>query len=87
MTPPAIAQARGWKKMLVINKGINPPIVVAEVVITCRVDLIITSTKSSLLIREFALDSLMCERTTIESLIDRPANPMAPTSPIKPKLA
>ena len=87
ITPPAIAQANGPKKILVTNKGINPPIVVAEVVITCRVDLIITSTKSSLLIGEFALDSLMCDRTTIESLIERPANPMAPTSPIKPKLA
>jgi len=87
MTPPAIAQARGLKKMLVINKGMNPPIVVAEVVITCRVDLIITSTKRSLFIGEFALDSLMCESTTMESLMERPANPMAPTSPIKPKLA
>ena len=87
MTPPAIAQARGLKKILVINKGMNPPIVVAEVVITCRVDLIITSTKPSLFIGEFALDSLMCESTTMESLMERPANPMAPTSPIKPKLA
>ena len=73
--------------MLVINKGMNPPIVVAEVVITCRVDLIITSTKPSLFIGEFVLDSLMCESTTMESLMERPANPMAPTSPIKPKLA
>ena len=74
MTPPAIAHARGLKKMLVINKGINPPIVVAEVVITCRVDLIITSTNASLLIGEFALDSLMCDRTTKESLMERPEN-------------
>ena len=73
ITPPAIAQANGPKKILVTNRGINPPIVVAEVVITCRVDLIITSTKSSLLIGEFALDSLMCDRTTIESLMERPA--------------
>ena len=38
-------------------------------------------------IGEFALDSLICESTTIESLMERPANPMAPTSPINPKLA
>jgi hypothetical protein len=34
MTPPAIAQAKGLKKMLVINNGKNPPIVVADVVMT-----------------------------------------------------
>ncbi len=59
ITPPAIAQANGPKKILVTNKGINPPIVVAEVVTTCRVDLIITSTSSSLLIGELAFDSLI----------------------------
>jgi hypothetical protein len=34
ITPPAIAQAKGLKKMLVISNGKNPPIVVADVVIT-----------------------------------------------------
>ena len=76
MTPPAIAQANGWKKILVINNGKNPPIVVADVVMTWRVDLIMTSTKSSLVIGESAFASLICDKTTIESLMDNPAKPI-----------
>ena len=57
--PPAIAHAKGLKKTLVKSNGKNPPIVVAEVVTTCRVDRITTSTKLSLLIGELALASLI----------------------------
>ena len=46
-----------------------------------------TSTKSSLVIGESAFASLICDKTTIESFIERPASPIAPTKPIKPKLA
>ena len=63
----------------------NPPMVVAEVVITWRVDLMITSTKSSLFIGDLAWASFIWDKTMIESLIESPIKPMAPIVAMKPK--
>ena len=45
-TPILIAQAKGLKNILEKINGRNPPNVVKEVVIICRVDLITTSIRS-----------------------------------------
>ena len=84
-TPIDIAQASGLKNTLVINKGRNPPTVVTEVVIMCLVERITTSISLSLLSLRSSFASLMCERTTIASLMDKPIKPTAPTKPINPK--
>ena len=58
-TPILIAHANGLKNTLAKIKGANPPKVVREVVIMCRVDLITTSTNSAFDINFFSASSLI----------------------------
>ena len=83
-TPILIAHASGLKKILANISGKNPPKVVSEVVIICLVDLITTSIKSDFVIETWLAFSFICDKTIIESLIERPIKPRAPTVPINP---
>ena len=70
--------------MLEKIKGKNPPNVVKDVVMICRVDLITTSIKSAFDIDISLALSFIWDKTIIESLIDKPIKPIAPTVAINP---
>ena len=84
-TPILIAHANGLKKILAKINGINPPRVVKDVVIMCLVDLITTSIRSAFVMSDFLALSLICDKTMIESFMDRPIKPIAPIVAINPK--